>query len=79
MAGTEVDFVVDTGSQLVPVEVKLVATPRPAMGAAIRALRRDLPDRSTSGYVVHPGDSRLPLSAGVSAIALRRPVILRLR
>ena len=68
MAGTEVDFVVDTGGRLVPVEVKLSATPRPAMGAAIRALCRDLPDRSRSGYVVHPGESRLPLGAGVSAL-----------
>ena len=29
-AGTEVDFVVDTGAGLVPIEVKLSATPRPA-------------------------------------------------
>ena len=32
---TEVDFVVETTGQLVPVEVKLSATPRPAMAGAI--------------------------------------------
>jgi len=32
-SGQEVDFVVDTGSALIPLEVKLSATPRPAMAA----------------------------------------------
>lgn len=33
--GTEVDLVVDTGSALVPLEVKLSATPTPAMASGI--------------------------------------------
>ena len=60
--GTEVDLVVDTGSGLVPVEVKLSSTPRPSMAASIGIFRKDLGDRALKGYVVHPGDTRLPLS-----------------
>ena len=36
-AGSEVDFVVDTGEKLIPIEVKLSATPRAAMASGIRA------------------------------------------
>lgn len=66
-AGTEVDFVVDTGAGIVPIEVKLSATPRPAMAAAIRTFQRDMGSTAMPGYVVHPGDIQLPLGAGVSA------------
>ena len=67
-AGTEVDFVVDTGAGLVPIEVKLSATPRPAMAAAIKAFQRDLGSAALPGYVVHPGDIRLPLGPGATAL-----------
>ncbi len=67
-AGTKVDFVVDTGAGLVPIEVKLSATPRPAMAAAIRTFQRDLGRTAMPGYVVHPGDIRLPLGPGVTAL-----------
>jgi len=67
-AGTEVDFVVDTGAGLVPIEVKLSATPRPAMAAAIKAFQRDMGSSGMPGYVVHPGDLRLPLGPGVRAL-----------
>jgi len=68
VAGTEVDFVVETGGRLVPIEVKLSATPRPAMAAGIRTFRKDLVDRAMPGYVVHPGDITLPLGPGVTAL-----------
>ena len=67
-AGTEVDFVVDIGADIVPIEAKLSATPRPAMAAAIRTFQRDLGSAAMPGYVVHPGDIRLPLGAGVTAM-----------
>ncbi|MBI2931539.1 MAG: hypothetical protein HYY16_07790 [Planctomycetes bacterium] len=50
------------------IEVKLSATPKPAMAAAIRTLREDLGDKIVPGYVVHPGDVRLPLGGGVTAL-----------
>ena len=67
-AGSEVDLLVDVGGQLVPLEAKLSATPRPEMAKAIRAFRASLPAQTHPGYVVHPGDSRLPLGGGVSAL-----------
>ena len=67
-AGTEVDFVIETGGKLVPVEVKLSATPRAAMASSIRILQKDLEKRALPGYVVHPGDVRLPLCPGVTAL-----------
>jgi len=67
-AGSEVDLLVDVGGQLVPLEAKLSATPRPEMAKAIRAFRASLPAQAHPGYVVHPGDSRLPLGGGVSAL-----------
>jgi uncharacterized protein len=65
--GTEVDLVVDTGAKLLPIEVKLSTTPRASMAAGIETFRRDLWDRSLKGYVVHPGDIRLPLSSDAVA------------
>ena len=67
-AGTEVDFVVDTGKGLVPIEVKLSATPRLAMANAIKTFQKDLGSAASPGYVVHPGDTRLPLGSGVTAL-----------
>jgi len=66
--GAEVDFVVDTGSVLVPIEVKTSATPRPAMAAGIVAFRELLGAKAAPGYVVHAGEVRLPLAPGVTAL-----------
>ncbi len=66
--GTEVDIVVETGGRLVPIEVKLSATPQPAMAAGIVAFREAYGEKAAPGYVVHPGSIRLPLAAGVTAI-----------
>ena len=41
LAGTEVDFVVETDEGLVPVEVKLSGTPQPGMAASVRLFQRD--------------------------------------
>ena len=67
-AGTEVDFVVETSGGLVPIEVKLSATPRPTMAAAIRTFQGDMGSKAMDGYVVHPGDIRLPLGPNVTAL-----------
>lgn len=68
MAGSEVDFVVDTGQRLIPIEVKLSGTPRPAMGNAIRRFRNDMRSKAGDGYVVHPGSTRLPLGSNVTSL-----------
>jgi len=67
-SGQEVDFVVDTGSALIPLEVKLSATPRSAMAAGISAFREALAPKVAPGYVIHPGDVRLPLAPHVTAL-----------
>lgn len=67
-AGTEVDLVVESGTKLVPVEVKLSTTPRPRMASAIGKFRADLGKKTTRGYVIHPGDVTLPLGADATAL-----------
>jgi hypothetical protein len=57
-----------TVGKLVPVEVKLSATPRPAMASSIQRFREDLGDKVLAGFVVHPGDIRLPLGSHVLAL-----------
>ncbi|MCE5270100.1 ATP-binding protein [bacterium] len=66
--GTEVDIIVESSGRLVPIEIKLSATPRPAMAASIRAFQQDLGEKAAPGYVVHPGDITLPLGSGVTAL-----------
>jgi len=67
-SGREVDILVETGGVLIPIEVKLSATPRPAMAAGIKSFRKDFARRAAPGYVVHPGKIRLPLAPRITAI-----------
>jgi len=67
-AGTEVGFVVEAGAKLVPIEVKLSATPRLPMASAVKIFQKDFGDKATKGYVVHPGDITLPLGPNVTAL-----------
>jgi hypothetical protein len=66
--GVEVDLVVEAGGKLIPIEVKLSATPRPAMASGIRAFQEDLGEKAGPGFVIHPGDVRLPLAPKVVAL-----------
>lgn len=67
-AGVEVDFVVQSGGQWIPIEVKLSSTPRPAMATAIGAFQEFQGSHAAPGWVVHPGDLRLPLAPAVTAL-----------
>lgn len=67
-AGTEVDFVVEMNTRLIPIEVKSSATPRPEMAAGIASFRKDFPRQAQPGYVIHMGDVPLPLEPGITAI-----------
>jgi predicted AAA+ superfamily ATPase len=67
-AGVEVDLVVEAGGKSIPIEVKLSATPRPAMASGIRAFQEDLGDKAGQGFVIHPGDVRLPLAPRVVGV-----------
>jgi hypothetical protein len=67
-AGAEVDIVVEFGNRLVPVEIKLSSTPRPAMTSNIKTFQEDFGDKAAPGYVLHTGDIRLPFGPGVTAL-----------
>ncbi len=67
-AGTEVDIVVESAGRLVPLEIKLTSTPRPAMAKSLETFREEFMDKAAPGYVLHTGDIRLPLAAGVTAL-----------
>jgi predicted AAA+ superfamily ATPase len=66
--GTEVDLLIETAEKLVPVEAKLSATPRPAMASPINTFIKDFGNKALPGYVVHPGNTHLPLSPNVTAL-----------
>ena len=69
--GTEVDIIVESNGRLVPVEVKLSATPKSAMAAGIKAFTQDYGDKVMPGYVVHTGNHTLPLGDDVTALPFR--------
>ncbi len=66
--GTEVDAVIEVAQRLIPIEIKLSSTPRPAMASGIKTFREDFGDRAAPGYVIHTGSIRLPLGSGVTAL-----------
>lgn len=66
-AGMEVDFLVEAGGRLIPIEAKLSSTPRPAMAAGIQSFREDFGQKAGRGFVVHPGSVHIPLAPGVVA------------
>jgi hypothetical protein len=67
-AGAEVDILVQTPSGMIPIEVKLSATPQPAMAATIKSFQQDIGGNAGPGFVVHPGRIRLPLGPNVTAL-----------
>jgi len=66
--GSEVDLVVDTGDHLIPIEVKLSATPHRGMAAAVKTFQELHGSKAGPGFVIHPGDVGLPLAPGVAAL-----------
>lgn len=66
--GAEVDIVVEVEGKLVPLEVKLSATPRPAMTHGIKVFQQDFRSKTLSGFVITPSNTRLPLGNNVTAL-----------
>lgn len=67
-SGEEVDFLVEDDGRLCPLEVKLTSTPNPRMAEPIRRLQAAAGGAVGPGYVVHAGESRLPLAPGVTSL-----------
>lgn len=66
--GVEVDIIVEAEGKLVPLEVKLSATPRPEMAQGIKIFQQDFSSKASSGFVISPGNTRLPLGKNVISL-----------
>ncbi len=55
--GQEVDFVVEAGEQLLPIEVQATARPRLRDIVHLRAFRAEYGDRARAGLLLHAGDN----------------------
>jgi uncharacterized protein len=69
-AGHEVDFVVENGKQLIPIEAKLTASPSPRDAAPIEVFQRLFGKRAEKGLVVCLTRDRFPLTRTVDAVPL---------
>jgi hypothetical protein len=69
-AGSEVDLIIETQDQLLPIEIKQSETLRPEMAKEILNFRKDFEGKAGQGYVIHPGSTTLPLGKGVVTISL---------
>lgn len=54
--GEEVDFVVEAGSELLPIEVKATSRPRLSDAAHLRTFRREYGKRARPGLLLHTGN-----------------------
>lgn len=66
--GDEVDFVIETGNSLLPIEVKATKRPRVAHAANLRTFRREYGRTARSGLLLHGGDSVEWLTPEVLAV-----------
>lgn len=70
-AGNEVDLVLELFSgEIVGIEVKASASPRPRDAAGLRLLRDKLGDRFRQGFLLHLGPSQIPLGDRLSGVPL---------
>ena len=74
VAGDEVDFVVEAGDMLLPIEVKATANPRLRDTVRLRAFRKEHPEQARAGLLLHTGKSVEWLAADVLAVPWWRVV-----
>ena len=55
--GEEVDFVIEAGDSLLPIEIKASGRPRFGDTTHLRTFRREYPDKARSGLLLHTGDT----------------------
>ena len=65
--GEEVDFVIETGEKLLPIEVKSTARPRLAETANLRTFQAEYGDKSRAGLLLHTGSTLEWLAPNVLA------------
>lgn len=66
--GEEVDFVIEDGQQLLPIEIKSTTRPRLSDGAALRSFRNEYGPACRAGLLLHDGDLLDWLEPGVLAV-----------
>lgn len=66
-AGAEVDLVIDTGSVLLPIEIKATTKPRVGDARHLQAFRTEYGRHSRAGLLLHTGDSVEWLAPGILA------------
>jgi len=66
-AGEEVDFVVETGGRLLPIEVKATTRPRLRDAAHLRSFRREYGTTTRAGLLLHTGTALEWLTSDVLA------------
>ena len=69
-AGHEVDFLIDDGQQLVPIEAKLTASPKPGHAEGIERFQELFGERAGRGLVVCLCRERFQLTSTVDAVPL---------
>ena len=63
----EVDFVIETGGGLLPIEVKAAASPGYSDTRSLRAFRDEYPDQFMGGLLLHGGSDTQWLSERILA------------
>ena len=66
--GHEVDFVVEHGTELIPIEVRASSTPRIEMSRGIEVLHQQLPRKTVQGILIHTGSEALEWNASVRTL-----------
>jgi predicted AAA+ superfamily ATPase len=66
-SGEEVDFVVESGKSLLPIEVKATARPRVADARHLRSFQEEYKGRSRTALLLHTGESLEWLAPGILA------------
>ena len=68
VSGEEVDFVLEVGDQLLPIEVKATARPRPSDARHIRSFRQEYGEKARAGLLLHTGSAIQWLAHDVLAV-----------
>jgi uncharacterized protein len=66
--GEEVDFVVETGRRVIPIEVKATTRPRVGDARQVMAFREEYGAKARAGLLLHAGKQTEWLAAGVLAV-----------
>ena len=72
--GEEVDFVIEAGAHLLPIEVKATASVRPADARHLHSFRAEYPDRSLPGVLLYTGEETYWLTDEALAVPWWRVV-----